>query len=101
MQFLSKWKRAILRNRVLVYLQLLGSSCRFIAPFLSLLICARGILKLLVADSSFVKSHAQLPAAALLANFPRATNASPSLLTHADVVTYVHEFGHVVILSCI
>ncbi|MGM0498273.1 MAG: M3 family metallopeptidase [Bacteroidota bacterium] len=36
----------------------------------------------------------QLPVAALVTNFPRATSEKPALLTHSDVVTLFHEFGH-------
>jgi thimet oligopeptidase len=36
----------------------------------------------------------QLPVAALVTNFPRATSEKPALLPHSDVVTLFHEFGH-------
>ncbi|MBS3807832.1 MAG: Zn-dependent oligopeptidase [Bacteroidales bacterium] len=36
----------------------------------------------------------QKPLASLVTNFPRATKNTPSLLTHSDVVTFFHEFGH-------
>lgn len=36
----------------------------------------------------------QIPTAALVANFPRKTEDKPALLTHSDVVTLFHEFGH-------
>ncbi len=36
----------------------------------------------------------QLPVAYLVCNFAPATGAMPSLLTHDDVVTLFHEFGH-------
>ena len=35
------------------------------------------------------------PVAAMVANFPRATETQPSLLTHNDVETLFHEFGHI------
>jgi thimet oligopeptidase len=36
----------------------------------------------------------QLPEAALICNFPEATEGNPGLLQYSDVVTYFHEFGH-------
>lgn len=36
----------------------------------------------------------QKPMAALVTNFPKATQTKPSLLPHSDVVTLFHEFGH-------
>ncbi len=35
-----------------------------------------------------------LPEAALICNFPAATEEDPGLLQYSDVVTYFHEFGH-------
>jgi oligopeptidase A len=38
--------------------------------------------------------HATLPVGYLVCNFPPADAQHPSLLTHEDVVTLFHEFGH-------
>jgi thimet oligopeptidase len=35
-----------------------------------------------------------LPEAALICNFPATTESDPGLLQYSDVVTYFHEFGH-------
>ncbi|KAJ2163001.1 metalloendopeptidase [Coemansia sp. RSA 552] len=37
----------------------------------------------------------QYPAAVMLANFPKPTSEAPALLNHDDVVTLLHEFGHI------
>jgi thimet oligopeptidase len=36
----------------------------------------------------------QLPEAALICNFPEAKEGNPGLLQYSDVVTFFHEFGH-------
>ncbi|MFC2151249.1 M3 family metallopeptidase [Bacteroidota bacterium] len=36
----------------------------------------------------------QIPTASLVCNFPKANTARPALLLHNDVVTFFHEFGH-------
>ena len=48
-----------------------------------------------VCRSRFMKGeHRQLPIAYLTCNFASPTQGKPSLLTHDDVVTLFHEFGH-------
>lgn len=43
------------------------------------------------------KEGTYYPAAAVvLANFPKPTGETPSLLKHSDVVTFFHEFGHAI-----
>ncbi|KAJ2771584.1 metalloendopeptidase, partial [Coemansia nantahalensis] len=37
----------------------------------------------------------EYPVAVMVANFSRATSAAPALLPHGDVVTLMHELGHV------
>ncbi|MGO4516164.1 M3 family metallopeptidase [Terriglobus sp. 2YAB30_2] len=39
-------------------------------------------------------SGSQIPEAALLCNFPGPENGDPGLLQYSDVVTFFHEFGH-------
>ncbi len=36
----------------------------------------------------------QIPEASLVCNFPEPTDSDPGLMQYADVVTYFHEFGH-------
>ena len=38
----------------------------------------------------------QIPAASLVCNFPKSSENYPSLLTHEDVETLFHEFGHLI-----
>ncbi|KAJ2450563.1 metalloendopeptidase [Coemansia sp. RSA 2336] len=41
------------------------------------------------------------PVAAILANFPKPTSTAPALLTHDDVITLLHEMGHLLHHICI
>ena len=41
-----------------------------------------------------LNGHSQLPVAYLVCNFNPPVGEAPSLLTHTDVVTLFHEFGH-------
>lgn len=42
----------------------------------------------------------QLPVCNMVCNFTKATNEKPSLLTHDEVETLFHEFGHVMHHIC-
>ena len=37
-----------------------------------------------------------LPAVAIVGNWPAPGGKEPSLLSHGDVITFFHEFGHAV-----
>lgn len=55
----------------------------------------------LTGSKTFLSGNKQLRTAALVCNFPLPTPEKPSLLPHAMVTTFFHEFGHLmhVILS--
>jgi hypothetical protein len=42
----------------------------------------------------------QLPVCNMVCNFTKATTDKPSLLTHDEVETFFHEFGHVMHHIC-
>lgn len=44
-----------------------------------------------LSDGSYVR-----PISTLMCNFPRTTDAAPGLLTHGQVETFFHEFGHAI-----
>ena len=47
-------------------------------------------------SGKMTKNGYRRPSTALVCNFPKPTEYQPSLLTHDNVETYFHEFGHLV-----
>ncbi|MCK5170078.1 MAG: Zn-dependent oligopeptidase [Bacteroidales bacterium] len=45
-------------------------------------------------SGKIVGDEYQIPTASLVCNFPKATDDVPALMTHNDVETFFHEFGH-------
>ncbi len=50
----------------------------------------------LTGSKQFADGKKQLKCAALVCNFPPSTSDKPSLLPHSQVVTFFHEFGHLI-----
>jgi thimet oligopeptidase len=50
----------------------------------------------LTGSKKFDDGKKQLKCAALVCNFPPATADKPSLLPHSQVITFFHEFGHLI-----
>jgi len=48
-----------------------------------------------VLDGCMINGEWKLPVAVMVANFSRPTANKPSLLTHKEIITLFHEFGHV------
>ena len=46
-------------------------------------------------NGKMTKDGYKLPTASLVCNFPRPTEDRPSLMPHRQVITFFHEFGHV------
>jgi thimet oligopeptidase len=50
----------------------------------------------LTGSKNYGSGKKQLKSAALVCNFPPATDDKPSLLPHSQVTTFFHEFGHLI-----
>ncbi len=49
-----------------------------------------------ISQANMIGGREILPVAALICNFPEGAKGDPTLLSHEDVVTFFHEFGHLV-----
>ena len=47
-----------------------------------------------------IDGKVRTPTVAMVTNFPRSTKSKPSLMSHANVVTFFHEFGHIMHSIC-
>jgi thimet oligopeptidase len=50
----------------------------------------------LTGSKTYPNGSKQLKSAALVCNFPQGTETQPSLLPHGTVITFFHEFGHLI-----
>ncbi|HTB26453.1 MAG TPA: M3 family metallopeptidase [Puia sp.] len=49
-----------------------------------------------ISEANVIGGKEILPVAALICNFPEGAKGDPTLLSHEDVITFFHEFGHLV-----
>ncbi len=49
-----------------------------------------------ISEANVISGKEILPVAALICNFPEGAKGDPTLLSHEDVITFFHEFGHLV-----
>ncbi len=49
-----------------------------------------------ISEENMIGGKEILPVAALICNFPEGAKGDPTLLSHEDVITFFHEFGHLV-----
>ena len=51
-------------------------------------------------DRAKINGTLHLPVVSMITNFPKPTAEKPSLLSHEDVITFFHEFGHIMHHMC-